>query len=155
MRLVILAFLLSAGSLATGQPNPPAPQSPNPTPCNSALQSFSPASSVCIDPGSIKTSVLPAPQPNQSWTGHGLPQVKPAIPAQFLIRGQNPAQLLALNRFVPQGAPNPSLRAKAEPIPTTFPDAHSENIPTTWPGLKFLLIDQPPSANQPTIAKTK
>ena len=80
MRLAILILLLSAGSVATGQPNPPAPQSPNPTPCNSALQSFSPPSSVCIDPGSIKISVLPAPQPNQSWTGHGLPQVKPAIP---------------------------------------------------------------------------
>jgi len=75
--------------------------------------------------------------------------------AQFLIRGQNPAQLLALNRFVPQGAPNPLPRGKAEPIPTTFPDAHFENLPTNWPGLKFLLIDQPPSTNKPEIAKTK
>jgi hypothetical protein len=155
MRLVVIALLLSAGSVATGQPNPSAPQRSNPVPCNSALQSTSPASSVCLDPGSIKIPILPALQLSRSLTDRGLLQVKPAIPAQFLTRGQNPAQLLALNRFVPQGTPNPSPRAKAEPIPTTFPDAHFENIPTNWSGLKFLLIDQPAPAIKPAEAKTK
>ena len=155
MRLVIIALLLSAGSAATAQANPPAAQSSNPASCNSALQSTSPAPGACIESVSPAISSLPTIRPNLNWTGRDLQQVKPAIPAQLLTGGQNPVQLLALNRFVPQGRPNPSPRAKAEPIPTTYPDAHSENIPTSWPGLKFLLIDQLPSANKPTEAKTK
>ena len=147
--------LLWIGGHRSAEPSTVSSKAPLPTPRTSALQFISPASSSRLDPESIKISALPAPQLNQSWTGPGLPQIKPSIPAQLLTRGQNPAQLLALNQLTQKLTPNDSHRAKAEPIPTAFPDAHFENIPTNWPELKFLLIDKPPTTNVAPDPKRK
>jgi hypothetical protein len=154
MRLMILALLLSAGPLASGQLNHPAPRNPNPTPCNQTLQFIAPSAGPCVDAQSAAVAIQPATLPTLNWTGPGLTQVKPAIPAQLTARSPNPTQFLALNQLAPQVAPNSSLHAKAEPIPTTWPNAHFEKIPTTWPGLKSLPINHSPSADAATSATT-
>ena len=160
MRLILLALLISAGPMASGQTSPSASQSPNPAPCKPALQFISPSSSPCLDLQSPMVPILPAAPPNlnrydRGLTDRGQPQVKPALPAQLTARRPNQIQLLALNNLAPPPAPSSSPRGKAEPIPTTWPNAHVEKIPTNWPGLKLLLIDQPPPANKPAESKIK
>jgi hypothetical protein len=142
MRLIVLALLLSARPIAIGQSSPSPSQAPNPDPCNSALKLISP--DACVHSASTAISILPIAPPSLNRTGRALPLVQPAIPSQLLVRNINPVQFLALNQPAPQVAPKASLHGKTEPIPTTFPDAHFQNIPTNWPGLKFMLIDQPP-----------
>lgn len=153
MRLIVPALLLSAGPMALGQLMLSAPQTPGPIPRNSTSQFASP--SAC--PGFVSPAVSPqlANRSNLHLKNLTLQQVKPAIPAQLFTRGLNPLQFLALNQPAPQVAPKASPQGKSEPIPTTFPNAHFENIPTNWPGLEFLMIDQPPAANNPTVSKSK
>jgi hypothetical protein len=153
MRLMALALLLSAGSVVSGQANPPLMQNPNQPSCSPSLNLTSP--DVCVQSVAPALSNQPVFRPNQNLTQRGSSQVKQAIPLQLLVRHPNPIQLLALNQTAPQVAPNSAPHAGALPIPTTFPDAHFENIPTTWPGLKFLLVDQPPSATVLTEPKKK
>jgi hypothetical protein len=148
MKLISLALLLSAASMAAGQSDLSASQRTSAAPDNSVLTFISPLSAGhgAVTPAA---SILTATHPNLTRTNvnSASPQPKPAIPAQLLTRGQSPVQLLALNHFVSPGAPNNSPLAKSAPIPTTWPNAHFENIPTNWPGLKFLLVDQAPSTN--------
>jgi hypothetical protein len=153
MRLTVLALLLSAGPIAVGQPNPSASQAPNPASCDPALNLASP--DACLQSVSPAISSQPAPHLNPNWANRGLPQVKPAIPAELLSRVPNPLQFLALNQAAPRAVPKTSPRGKSEPIPTIFPDAHFERIPTNWPGLEFLLINQSPPANASTDSKMK
>jgi hypothetical protein len=148
MRLVILALLLSAVSIANGQSNPSLSQNTDPHSCDSSLKLISP--DTCVISISPAISILPAAPSNLNQTGRAAPQVKPAIAAQLFTRGQNPVLFLALNQPAPPVAPKSSSRAKPLPIPTTFPNAHVERIPTNWPGLEFLLIDQPPSTTATT-----
>jgi hypothetical protein len=153
MRFIVVALLLSAGSLATAQSNPSISQNPNPTSSNPSLKMFMPDTrGQAVAPALSTQATL---RPNLNWAERGLSQPKPLIQSQLLIRGLNPTQLLALNQTAPQVVPQNSPRAKGVPIPTTFPDAHFESIPTTWPGLKFLLVDQTPPADKPTEAPAK
>jgi hypothetical protein len=154
MRLMVLSLLLSAGLVATGQTNRSASPNSGPIPCGSKLQVTSPSPSACPDAISPVVSTPTIDHPNLSWTDRGQ-QVKPAVPAQLMTRDQNALQLLALNQLASHEAVAHSPHGKSEPIPTTFPIAHFENLPTDWPGLKYLLIDQAPSATSPTKAKTK
>jgi hypothetical protein len=153
MRLIVPALLLSAGPFALGQSMLSAPQTPGPIPCNSTSQFTSPSTG----PDVVSPAISPqlANRPNLNLKNLTLQQVKPAVPAQLFTRGPNPLRFLALNQPAPQVAPKALPHLKSEPIPTIFPDAHFENIPTNWPGLKFLLIDQPPAASAATDGKTK
>jgi hypothetical protein len=155
MRLILLALLVCPAAVAAGQSNPPASPHPDPIPGNSVRQFNAPSFGFSLDAQSPRVSLLPATPATPNWTGLASPQPKSAIPAQLLTRSQNPIQFLALNQHAPQVVPNNLPRGHATPIPTTFPDAHFENIPTTWPGLKFLLVDQAPSASKPTEAPIK
>lgn len=153
MRLILLALLLSAGPLATGQPNPSPSQEPTPTPCKSPLLLIEPSPGACLDALSPFVASDPAARPNLNWTDRFLQPVKTALPSQLMAHDPNP--FFALNQSGPLAIPYIPPRGKAEPIPTTWPNAHVEKIPTTWPNLKLLLIYQPPGANAATESKQK
>jgi hypothetical protein len=155
MRLTVLALLLSAGSLASGQQNPSVSQNASPVASAPVLTFIAPPSVAAPDSTPATVSILLTIHPNLNWTDRGLPQIEPAIPAQLFTRRQNPVQFLALNHLVPPVAPTRSPHGKPEPIPTTWPDAHFEKIPTSWPGLNYLLIDQTAFATATTEPKKK
>jgi hypothetical protein len=127
MRSTFLALFLCAGVAAMCQSGPPAQWSLNHAP-------------------SAPRNIFQAPFPSLESPADS----KTAGPPPFSNSAAHSYTLFAQNG-VPGPFPMPFREgpyAKAEPIPTRWPDAKFEPIPTQWPGLKMLLIASQPGSPQ-------